>query len=192
MRWLPQAVGRTSLSARRTLVGAALLLAMTASSCASTPKPAVPSSLVSVGPTGYVYTLAWTEPVTQVTDGTTVLKVVGPGQVTIESVGVMIEPASAPIAVAWSGVKVVAGTLSDAVLAAPGVTTGQAGEAFEGQVERAPGVLARAGAFYDVVTLLQASGYYAQPWTIEDTEVRYRVGSGAAQTLQIPQQVEVR
>lgn len=144
-----------------------------------------------MGPVATGVTLDWVEPVAGVTDGTTVLKVLGPGQITIEHVGVVIDPTSAPVVVEWSGVEPVTGTLTDAVLAAPGLATAQAGEALEGRVQKAAGVVVSSGAFYDIVTLLQVSGRFSQSWTIQDTDVSYRIGSGTSQTLQIPERVQV-
>lgn len=126
------------------------------------------------------------------TDGTTVLKVLGPGQITIEHVGVVIDPTSAPVFVEWSGIEPVTGTLTDAVLAAPGLATAQAGQTLEGSVQPAAGAVVSSGAFYDIVTLLQVSDGFSQSWTIQDTDVTYRIGSGRSQTLQIPERVQVQ
>jgi hypothetical protein len=56
----------------------------------------------------------------------------------------------------------------------------------------AAGAVISSGAFYDIVTLLQVSVAFSQSWTIQDTDVTYRIGSGPSQTLQIPELVQVQ
>ena len=122
MSWLPRLPARASTSKVGLVTSGMVLLAAALTSCTTTPgptTPSVPTSIVSVGPVATGVTLDWTEPVAGLTDGTTVLKVLGSGQITIEHVGVVIDPTSAPIVVEWSGVEPVTGTLTDAVLAAP-------------------------------------------------------------------------
>jgi hypothetical protein len=195
MRWLPRAAARVSTSRGGFITSGMVLLATLLTSCTSAPGPttqSAPTSIVSVGPVATGVTLDWAEPVAGLTDGTTVLKVLGPGNITIEHVGVVIDPTSAPVVVAWSGVEPVTGTLADAVSAAPGLDTAQAGETLEGKVQQAAGAVVSSGAFYDIVTLLQVSSGFSQSWTIQDTDVTYRIGSGSSQTLQIPERVQVQ
>ena len=59
-------------------------------------------------------------------------------------------------------------------------------------MQKAAGAVVSSGAFYDIVTLLQVSGGFSQSWTIQDTEVTYRIGSGSSQTLQVPERVQVQ
>jgi hypothetical protein len=189
--------GTASRPGWRVALGTGALLAVTASSCASSPTPRpttrpVVATLVSVAPTGYSYTLTWQEPVAQLTDGSNTLKVLGPGRVTIESVKAVIEPASTPVVVEWSGIEVVTGDLNDARGKAPGYATGATGVALRSTLEPAFGAVLRAGDFYNLVMLLQTTGPFPHPWTIVGTDVTYRVGDGSSQqTLRVNEQVQV-
>jgi hypothetical protein len=189
--------GRGSRSGCRVALVTGALVAVTASSCASgplprsTPRPVV-ATLVSVAPTGYSYTLTWREPVAQLTDGSNTLKVLGPGPVTIESVKAVIEPASVPVVVEWAGIEVVTGDLNDAMGKAPGYETGATGVALRSTLEPAAGAVLRAGAFYDLVMLLQTTRPFPHSWTIAGTDVTYRVGDGSSpRILRVNEQVQV-
>jgi hypothetical protein len=188
--------GRASRTGRRVSLVTGAVLAVALSSCASNPAPRPTSrpaatTLVSVAPTGFSYALTWREPVAQLTDGSNTLKVVGPGTVTIERVTSVIEPASTPVVVEWSGIQVMTGSLDDALTKAPGYRTGATGAALRRSLEPATGASLRAGAFYDLVMVLQTTERFAQPWTIVGTDVTYRVGDGPAQTLRVDEQVQV-
>lgn len=189
--------GTASRSGCRLALVTGALAAVTASSCASGPLPPptsrpVVATLVSVAPTGYSYTLTWQEPVAQLTDGSNTLKVLGPGSVTIESVKTVIEPASTPVVVEWSGIEVVTGDLNDARGKALGYATGATGDALRSTLEPASGAVLRAGAFYDLVMLLQTTGPFPHSWTIVGTDVTYRVGAGSSQrTLRVNERVQV-
>ena len=188
--------GKVSGSRWRAGLVTGVLLAVTASSCTSNPIPRptsrpVVATLVSVAPTGFSYTLAWQEPVAQLTDGSNTLKVVGPDRVTIENVKTVIEPASIPVVVEWSGIEVVTGDLNDAMDKAPGYVTGATAVALRTTLEPASGAVLRAGAFYDLVMLLQTTTPFSQTWTIVGTDVTYRVGNGSSQTLRVNEQVQV-
>jgi hypothetical protein len=187
---------RDSRTGRRAALVTGAVLAVALSSCASNPVPhptsrPVATTLVSVVPAGFSYALTWREPVAQLTDGSNTLKVVGPGTVTIERVTSVIEPASTPVVVEWSGIQVVTGSVDAALTAAPGYRTGATGAGLRRTLEPATGASLRAGAFYDLVMLLQTTERFSQPWTIVGTDVTYRVGDGPTQTLRVDEQVQV-
>lgn len=143
-----------------------------------------------MGPSGLSYVLSWKEPVAQLTDGSNTFKVVGADTITIDWVNTVIEPASTPVVVAWSGIEEVTGSLSDATTKAPGYAIGATGAALRRTLQLASGASLHAGVFYNLV-MLQTTERVSQPWTIVGTDVTYRVGNGPSRTLRVSEQVQV-